>query len=352
MRKRRIWLATGVGVVILLILGTVYLRKLAAPEVARLLPESEGVLYVDLTGFRLASAFGTSPVAISREPEYEEFIRQTGFQFERDLDEVAIAVHPAEVTPRPLGPEMQRRFSEIFKARFDASRLNHYLHKLASGVEKYGNFEVFTIPHEGRTVRVSILSVNLVAVSNVSDPAVIRGMIDRHQKIALPFGGPNLLSEYYRKVPLGSSAWAIVSLPAPEGRAMTLPLPNGIEFKLPAKTVTVASLRYLGAIQFKAESFTANEADAKQLTDSLTNFFQLFRAVESNVQPQGADADVKAFFDSIKVEQQDTRSVLTAELPAGFIRKAMTDAAASTAPQVEKAPAPLRPSTRKSTGKK
>ncbi len=352
MRKRRIWLAIGVVVVILLIAGAVYLRKLAAPEVARLLPESEGVVYVNLSGFRLASAFvaspGSSPIAIAREPEYEEFVRQTGFQFERDLDEVAIAIHPAEMTPRPLGPEMQRRFSEIFKARFDASRMNHYLHKLASGVEKYRNFDVFTIPHEGRTVRISILSVNLVAVSNISDPAVIRGMIDRHQKIALPFGGPKLLSDYYRKVPLGSSAWAIVSLPSPEGRAMTLPLPTGIEFKLPAETVTVASLRYLGAIQFKAESFTANEADAKQLTESLTNFFQLFRAVESSVQAGGPDADVKAFFDSVKVQQQDTRAVLTAELPAGFIRKAMTDTPAATEAKPQTAqPAPPQKTNRK-----
>ncbi|MEO6120334.1 MAG: hypothetical protein ABIP12_06545 [Terriglobales bacterium] len=344
MRKRRIWLAAGVVVVILLIAGAVYMRKLAAPEVARLLPEGEGVVYISFSGFRLASSFGSSPVTLSREPEYEEFLRQTGFQFERDLDEIAIAIHPAEIAPRPLGPEMQRRYSQIFNARFDAAKLNHYLHKLASGVEKYRNFDVFTIPHEGRTIRVSILSVNLVAVSNTTDPAIIRGMIDRHLKIALPFGGAQLLRDHYRHVPIGSSAWAIVSLPSPEGRAMTLPLPNGIEFQLPAKTVTVASLRYLGAIQFKAESFTANAADAKQLTDSLTNFLQLFRAVESNVQTGGPDRDVKAFFDSLKVEQHNTRSVLTAELPAGFIQKAMTDAPTPAAPPAdpksEPAPAP------------
>ncbi|HUS18128.1 MAG TPA: hypothetical protein VMZ25_00595 [Terriglobales bacterium] len=348
MRRRRIWLAAGVILVILLIAGAVYLRKLAAPEVARLLPESEGVVYASFSGFRLASNFGTSPVAISREPEYETFVRQTGFQFERDLDEVAVAVHPAEATQTTFGLEMQRRYSEIFKARFDSSKLNHYLHQLASGVEKYRNFEIFTIPHDGRTVRVSILSVDLVAVSNTNDPANIKGMIDRHQKIAMPFGGPRLLSEYYRQVPLGSSAWAIIALPSSEGRGMSLPLPNGIDFKLPAETVTVASLRYLGAIQFKAESFTASEADAQQLTDSLSNFLQLFRAVETNVQPGGGDPDVKTFFDSLKVEQKDSRAILTAELPPGFIKKAMTDAPATAAPPPEKAP----PATSKSKGKK
>lgn len=344
MRKRRIWMTAGVVLVVLLIAGAVFLRKMGAPEVARLLPESEGVLYVNLTGFRLASSLGASPVNISREPDYEAFVRETGFQFERDLDEVAIAIHPAEPTPTLLGPKMQRRFSEIFKARFDSTRLGHYLHKLATGVEKYHDFEVFTIPYEGRTVRVSILSVNLVAVSNTSDPETIRGIIDRHQKIALPFGGPKLLTDYYRRVPLASSAWAIVSLPSEQGRGMTMPLPNGIDFQLPAQTVTVASLRYIGSIQFKAESFTANDADAKQLTDSLLNFFALFRSVESNVQPGGPDPDVKAFFDSIKVEQKGVRSILTAELPVGFIKKAMSEAPA--AAEQKTAPAPAVPAQR------
>jgi hypothetical protein len=340
MRKRRIWLVAGVLVAVLLIAGAVYMRKLAPPEVARLLPESDGVVYISLSGFRLATKFGDSPVAFSREPDYEEFIRQTGFQFERDLEEVAVAIHPAEATPTPFGPRSQRRFSEIFHGTFDSTKLNHYLHKLAGGVEKYQNTEVFSIPHDGRTVRVAILSVNLVAVSNVGDPAVIHTMIDRHQKIAAPFGGSKLLSDHYRHVPLGSSAWAIVALPSEQGRGMTLPLPNGIDFQLPAQTVTVASVRYLGSIQFKAESFTANEADAKQLTDSLNNFFQLFRSVESSVQPSGPDPDVKAFFDSIKVEQKDTRSVLTAELPLGFVKKALSAPPPTPASPVEAPSAP------------
>jgi hypothetical protein len=332
MKRRRIWLTAGVVLVLLLVAGAVYLRKLAPPETARLLPESEGVVYVSLSGFRLASNFGSSPVAMAKEPDYEAFVRETGFQFERDLDELAVAIHSPEPTASTFGVQSQRRFSEIFNARFDGTRLNHYLHKLASGVEKYRSVEVFTIPHEGRTVRVAILSVNLVAVSNTNDVANIHTIIDRHLKIALPFGGAQLLADHYRHVPLGSSAWAIVSLPSAEGKTMTMPLPNGIEFQLPAKTVTVASVRYLGSIQFKAESFTANEADAKQLTDSLTNFLALFRSVESSVQPGGADQDVKAFFDSIKVEQKNSRSILTAELPLGFIKKALTEPPAAAAP--------------------
>ncbi|HUQ50393.1 MAG TPA: hypothetical protein VM056_06765 [Terriglobales bacterium] len=327
MRRRRIWVIVGVLVAALLVLLAVFLRKRAAPEVARLLPDSEAVLYVNLSSFRLVSDFGASPMTVSHEPEYAKFIQETGIQFERDLEEAAIAVHPAEPTLSPDGKTqvMQRRFSEIFKARFDTNRLNHYLHKLSSGVERYQSSDIFTIPYEGRIVRVAILGVDAVAASNVSDASVIRGMIDRHRKIALPFVGQPLLQEHYRDVPLGSSAWAIAALSSPDGKGMALPLPGGVEFQLPAKTVTVASLRYLGSIQFRAEAFTANEADAQRLAESLSNFLNLFRSLESSVQTSGADADVKKFFDSIQVDRKETRAVLTAELPLGFIKKAFSE---------------------------
>ena len=37
---------------------------------------------------------------------------------------------------------------------FDSTKLTHYLHKLATDVERYRDIDVFLIPHEGRKVRV------------------------------------------------------------------------------------------------------------------------------------------------------------------------------------------------------
>src|SRR5207249_772829 len=118
----------------------------------------------------------------------------------------------------------------------------------------------------------------------------------------------------------------------PDGQSVTLPLPNGIGFALPQGTVTVASLRYVGSIQFKTEAFTQNEADAKKLTDSANNFLTLFHSIEVNTQPSGSDKDVKLFFDSIKVEQNGTRSVLKADLPIGFVKKMVSEGPAMTEP--------------------
>src|SRR6266403_5015282 len=198
-RRRRVWVPLTVLIILLAIAGALYLRRQEAPEAARLLPESDAVVYFNLKPIRLATNFGEKPV--SHEPEYEEFVRQTGFQFERDLDEAAIAIHPAEALLGSPSSPRERRFSEIFVGRFDSTKLTHYLHQLASAVERYRDNDVFLIPHEGRSVRVAILSVDTVAVSNTADPVNIKGMIDLFHQIARPFSGPTLLRDHYKNVP-------------------------------------------------------------------------------------------------------------------------------------------------------
>ena len=323
LRRRRVWVPLVVLLFLAAIGAALYLRGQTAPEAARLLPESDAVIYVNLKPLRTFSSFGSSPVV--HDPDYEQFVRDTGFQLERDLDEAAIAVHSPEPADDPLHPDAkERRFSQVLIGTFDNTKLTHYLHKLATDVERYRDTDVFLIPHENRKVRVAILTSDMVAVSNTADVANIHGMIDRFKQIALPFRGPSLVRDYYRHVPhvpLPASAWAILRLTNPDGQSVTLPLPNGIGFALPKDTVTVMSLRYFASIQFKAEAFTTSDADAKKLTDSATNFLTLFHSIEQNTDPSGADKDVKLFFGSIKVEQNGTRSVLTADLPIGFVKK-------------------------------
>jgi len=348
-RRRTIWVSLGVVILLSAIGAAIYFRAQSAPAAARLLPENDAVIYVNLGTMRAFSDFGGKPIV--HEPEYEDFVRDTGFQLERDLNEAAIAVHAPEPAGDPLHPETkERRFSQVLIGRFDQTKVTHFLHKLASDVERYRETDVFLILHDGRKVRVAILSADTVAVSNTADPANIKGMIDRFRQSALPSRGPVLVREYYKQVPLGSSAWAVLRLTNPDGQSVTLPLPNGIGFTLPKDTVTVASLRYLGSIHFKAEAFTSSEADAKKLTDSASNFLTLFHSIEVSADPSGADKDVKTFFDSIKVEQNGTRSVLQADLPLGFIKKLVSEAPETAAPKVSASP-PNKPAEKKAKKK-
>ena len=285
-----------------------------------------------------------------RDPDYQQFVDATGFQFERDLRQVALAVHPPEAVAGSLD-QRERRYSEILAGAFDSGKIVHYLHKLADSVEPYRNTDIFLIPHEGRSVRVAILDPQNVAISNTADAANIKGIIDRFRAISVGRQGPDLLRDHYRDVPLGSIAWGILRFNTPDGLAGTLPLPNGIGFGLPKDTVTVISIRYLGSIRFKAEALTQNEADAKKLFDSASTFLQLFRAINVNTEPSGTDSDVKALFDSLKVQQNGTRASLSATVPAGFIKKMVSEAPAATNSQPLPETKPLSSVPRKKSSK-
>src|SRR5437660_7743215 len=99
--RRRLPILFGVLLVAAAVALVVVLRKHAPPEPARLLPSADGFFYVSLKWMRRANITGQLP-PVSHDPEYEQFIQATGFQFERDLDQAAFAIHlpPASAASR------------------------------------------------------------------------------------------------------------------------------------------------------------------------------------------------------------------------------------------------------------
>jgi len=111
----------------------------------------------------------------------------------------------------------------------------------------------------------------------------------------------------------------------------------------------VASVRYLGAVHFKAQAFTESDAEASRLVDRLDTFLNVFHTAESTVSTPGPDPDIKAFFDSLKIQPEKSRAVLTATVPLGLIRKALAEAPSSVTPEVQP---PQDPATSPAAGKK
>ena len=321
--RRRLPIFLAVLLIMAAVALIVFLRKQAPPEPARLLPGADGFFYINLKWVRTFNATGQLP-PVSREPEYQKFVEETGVQFERDLDQAAFAIHyPESWGNGSGGSASEPRFSEVFVGRIDSGRLTAYLKKISSSIDDYRGFDIYNIPMEGRTVRVVLLSYDSVAVSNHPNPDVIRGILDRSRKLASPFGGPWLLRKFYRKVPLASLSFAILRV-SPE--MTTLGGLGSWSLLFPKPAVAVISARYLRALHLRAEAFTDNEADAQAITEKTAAFLSLFHAAEGSIGPHGTDADVKTFFDSLKVEQSGDRAILTATVPPGFIKKVLTEA--------------------------
>src|ERR1035441_6522097 len=145
--RRTLWIVVAVLVVLA---AAVFLRSKAPPEPARLLPESDGIVYVNLRPVR--AFFHKSLKPPEHVPEYQQFIDAVGIDPERDLDEEAIALHRMK---DPNGPNGPVAYSVVLVGKITGKRLNAWLDAHAASRESYAGHTVYSIPVEGRTDRVA-----------------------------------------------------------------------------------------------------------------------------------------------------------------------------------------------------
>lgn len=319
MTRRRTKLSIAIVVVILILLGgAIYLRKEAPPEVARLLPESDGIVYINLRPLRAATHFDEHPVTPS--PDYRRFIDATGIQFERDLDAAAFALHRM---PNPNGPNGAVAFSDAFAGHFDGRRLAQYLGSVAASQESYAGRTIYNIPSDGRTVRVALLGYDIVAVSNYPSPEMIHSMIDRYRTAALPFAGSSLLARNYSKVPLLSVAWGIGQIALPLGNNGGARI-FGLRLPLPVDAMFIASLSWIGKMHLRIEEIAPTDSAAADTTESLQTILVLVRSMENPTGPATGqpafDPSVQAFINSVAIERHRNQAVLTATIPTALVQ--------------------------------
>jgi hypothetical protein len=297
--------------------GLIYLDKQAPPECARLLPESDAVVYFNLRPLRAATHFDQRPV--HHDADYQRFIDATGIDFERDLNEAAFALQRQAY---PLGPNGPVAYSEVFSGAFDAARLTRYLAGTAAASESYAGATIYSIPNDGRTVRVALLGHQMVAVSNTPTPEQIHAILDRYRTGWLPFSGNSLLAAHYKDVPLLSLAWGLgeIALPFTENGKVSV-----LGFALPIRldTTFIASLRWTGALRLRVEQIAPSEKAARAAAATLESVINLGRIAENNLPGPMVDENIRAMLNSATVVQYNDRAVLNATLPARFFEKLM-----------------------------
>ena len=240
-RRTRRTLLIVAGVIVLLAVA-IFLRSKAPPEAARLLPESDGILYLNLKPARVFLHKEARPPR--RVPEYQEFVQATGIDWEQDLDSAAIALHRMS---DPRGPNGPVAYSLVLVGRLNRkdqtghNRLNDWLQTHATERENYAGHTIYSIPSDGRTVRVAQIGYDTVAVSNTPTPEQIHSILDRHSTAAWPFAGSSILRQHYHEVPLLAAAWGVgqIALPFSESGAVHV---FGFALPLQDDATIVASL--------------------------------------------------------------------------------------------------------------
>lgn len=326
MRKPTRYSLLLVAALIVALIVAILLRKAAPPEAARLLPESDAIVYVNLKPLRLATHFDRTPVV--RAPEYQHFIDATGIVPERDLDDAAFALHRMD---DPSGPNGPVGYSEVFEGRFDGEKLAHYLGSIATSRETYAGHTIYTVAIQDgnvtRPLRVAQLGYDSIAASNMPTAEQIHSILDRHRSAASPFSGSSLLSARYRDVPLLSAAWGIghIGLPFSDRGAITL---FGLQLPLPEDTTFVASLRYTGTLRLRIEEISPSEAEAAQAAQKLSMLLGLFKSLQQ-IQPRNQeDTAFLKMVGSMRMDQHGDRAILTATVPVELLQS-LTSASAT-----------------------
>jgi hypothetical protein len=304
--RRTLWIVVAV---VLVLAAAIFLRFKAPPEAARLLPESEGIVYVNLRPLRAFMHKNLKPVM--RAPDYQAFINATGIDWERDLEEAAIALHRM---PDPHGPNGPVAYSMVLVGKLDGKALASYLDAHAESKEVYDGHTIYSLPSDNRTVRVTQISYDMVAISNYPGTEQIHSMLDRHRTAALPFSGSTLLAEHYSEMPILSVAWGMGEIGLPFGENGGIHV-FGMELPLEPDTTFLASVHWAGVLKLRVIEIAPTDATAASQAANLNLLLALARGATAGLGANAANNGLKEVLRTAQISQNHNRVVANATLP-------------------------------------
>ena len=301
-----------VAALLVLVALAVFLRSKAPPEAARLLPESDGIIYIDLRPIRTFLHKELKPPQHSA--EYQQFIDAIGIDPERDLDQVAIALHRMADPSGPYGPVA---YSMVLVGKITGQRTNAWLDAHSTSRETYDGQTIYSVPSEGRTVRVAQIGYDTIAASNFPTPEKIHSILDRHRTAAWPLSGSTLLQNHYHDVPLLSLAWGVgqIGLPFSESGSIHI---FGLALPLEPDSTIIASLRWTGSLHLRVEEIAPSEATATSQAADLATLVTLARDITPQLGANPANNSLKELLETAAVTQHGERVVVTATVPGNF----------------------------------
>jgi hypothetical protein len=304
--RRTLWIVVAV---VLVLAAAIFLRFKAPPEAARLLPESEGIVYVNLRPLRAFMHKNLKPVM--RAPDYQAFIDATGIDWEHDLEEAAVALHRM---PDPHGPNGPVAYSMVLVGKLDGKALASYLDAHAESKEVYDGHTIYSLPSDGRTVRVTQISYDTVAISNYPGTEQIHSMLDRHRTAALPFSGSTLLAEHYSEMPILSVAWGMGEIGLPFGENGSIHA-FGMELPLGPDTTFLASVHWAGVLKLRVVEIAPTETVAASQAANLNLLLALARGATAGLGANAANNGLKEVLRTAQITQNHNRVVANATLP-------------------------------------
>jgi hypothetical protein len=355
--KKRTWM--GLAAIVVVLGAAIFfgyrkwgVRNGAAREEAlALMPtDASAILFADFDELRQAPfvarlyAWAPKPQADS---DYAQFLKETGFDFERDLERITIAV------------EKRGQDSTLFAildGKFDRQKISAYALKNGSAVKTSGR-EIFFVPVSGTAKKISLtfLRNDRIALTGDSNLALLLDAKKRAEDAA------DWRARFERLA--GSPVFAVIRQDAAVGDALAAQAPSGLRSPQLAtlldqlQWITLAGKPENDRLRVVAEGECAAEATARQLVDLMNGVVILAQMglndakTRQQLDPAAREAYLELLksADVSKINRGDTKSVrLVFEITPGFLEAArrappvMPDSAPSKPPLPGKTRAPRK----------
>jgi hypothetical protein len=312
-------------------------------------PDASAVLFADFDELRRAPfvadlyAWAPKPQA---DADYAQFLKETGFDYERDLDRIAVAV------------ERRGKDSVLFAVvdgKFDRDKISAYASKYGTAAKNSGR-DIFSVPLSGSSKKISFafLSKNRIALTDDADLSVFLNAKKEMEDAA------EWRARFERLA--GSPIFAVIRQDAAAGAALAAQAPGG--FRSPQLSTLLDQLLWItlagkpdnDRLRVVAEGECAADATVRQLTDLLNGVVILAQAglndakTRQQLDPAAREAYLELLksADVSKIDRGDTKSVrLVLEITPKFLQAART-----APPTVAPDATPNKPLPQKSTTQK
>lgn len=286
--------------------------------------DASAVLFADFVELRAAPfvnqlfAWAPKPQA---DPDYAQFIKETNFDYERDLDRIAIAF---------VKHEQDSTFFAVADGKFNRQKISDYAAKTGT-VTKSGSSQIFSVPVADSTKKIAFtfLRNDRIALTDSGDLSGTLSAKKRNEDVA------EWRSRFERLA--GSPIFAVIRQDASPGAALAAQTPGG--FRSPQLSTLLDQLQWItfagkpenDRMRVVAEGESATEAITRQLADLLDSVLVLAEAGLNDAKTrQQLDPAARAAYlellksvDISKIDRSDTKSVrLAFEITPAFLQAA------------------------------
>ncbi|HEX8836343.1 MAG TPA: hypothetical protein VF748_05375 [Candidatus Acidoferrum sp.] len=336
--NKREWIALTAG----LLFGTgaaLYIYQRSSPpssfargDLLELMPADASAIFVaDLTQLRSAR-FLEQVYAWAPQPEpdqdYTKFLNETGFDYQRDLNRVAMAFQKTG---------QDSTFFAVAEGRFDQQKISAVALKSGT-VERRGGREIFEVPESGGARKITFVFLSKDRIALTDRPNLGQWLSARKR---------DDLAEWRTRFErlAGSPVFAVIRQDAAAGEALSSQAPGG--FSSPQLSTILNQLQWItiagkpenDGLRVVAEGESTSEETTRQLADLLNGVLSLAEAGlnDAKTRQQLNPALREAYLGLLKgadvsrLDRGDTKSVRIAfEITGAFLETAKRSAAGST----------------------